>query len=70
MDAEALVVDAFAQLGVDVVAVEGGRDSAVDLVMEPGGVRCNLEVKYRSLISEDIAIGMIEDARGTRRAGH
>lgn len=64
MDVEALVVDAFAQLGFDTVVVDvsAGAGNVGDLMVDPDGVSCHIDVKYRSLVSEDIAVGMTQDA--------
>lgn len=54
MDTEALVVDAFAQLGVEarqLVGMPGGGD----LVLDPDGVGTPVEVKRRSLVTDDVA---------------
>lgn len=63
MDVEALAVDAFAQLGFDTSTVVDGLGGDTGLVVDPGGVRCTLDVLYRSLVSEDVAVRLVEERR-------
>ncbi len=51
VDTEALVVDAFAQLGIDALELTGGSDSGADLMVETDGVRAVLELKRRTLVT-------------------
>lgn len=62
MDAEALVVDAFAQLGLEarpLVGVPGGGG----LTLDPDGVGPSVHVLYRSLVTGDVAERLLSDAR-------
>jgi DNA-binding transcriptional ArsR family regulator len=53
VDTEALLVDALAQLGVQVRQAVGVPGEGIDLVIEPGGTR--VQVKRRALVSDDVA---------------
>ncbi|PZF86529.1 transcriptional regulator [Jiangella anatolica] len=53
MDAVELVVDAFAQLGID--ARPDDADRGVDLLLDPDGIAIAVEVERRSLVTEDVA---------------
>ncbi len=55
MDTEALVVDAFAQLGIQARLHVGAPGSDVDLVLDPDGVGVEVRVKHRSLVTDDVA---------------
>lgn len=55
MDIEALVVDAFAQLGIEARLLVGAADRRIDLVLAPEGIDVPLEVKRRTLVSDDVA---------------
>jgi hypothetical protein len=39
VDTEALVIDAFAQLGIEARLLVGAPDRGVDLVLDPDGIR-------------------------------
>ncbi len=53
MDTVDLVVDAFAQLGIDARSYEADRGA--DLLLDPDGVAIAVEVKRRSLVTEEVA---------------
>jgi DNA-binding transcriptional ArsR family regulator len=53
VDAEALVTDALAQLGVQARQAVGVPDEGFDVVIEPGGV--HVQVKRRALVTDDVA---------------
>lgn len=55
MDAEALAVDAFEQLGIEVRLLPSASDSGVDLMLDPNGVGTVIQVKHRSLVTGDVA---------------
>ncbi len=49
----ALVIDAFAHLGIDARPPAGAPDRGVDLVVDPDGIGVEIQVKHRSLVSDD-----------------
>lgn len=53
MDAEALLIDALAQLGVQARQSVGVPDQGTDLVIEPGDTR--VQVKRRALVTDEVA---------------
>jgi DNA-binding transcriptional ArsR family regulator len=53
MDAEILLVDALAQLGVQSRQAVGAPDQGIDLVIEPGGIP--VQVKHRTLVTDEVA---------------
>lgn len=53
MDAEALLIDALAQLGVQTRQGVGVPDQGTDLVIEPGETR--VQVKRRALVTDEVA---------------
>lgn len=55
MDPEALVVDAFAQMGIEARPPVGAPDSGAVLVLDLDGYLATLEIKYRSLVTDDVA---------------
>ncbi len=61
MDTDAVVVDAFAQLGIEAQIPVGAPDSC-DLVLEPHGVSTQIQVKRRSLVTEDVAQRLLREA--------
>ncbi|WP_462187304.1 MULTISPECIES: helix-turn-helix domain-containing protein [unclassified Frankia] len=63
MDTEALVVDAFCQLGVEARPPASGPDRGVDLVLDPDGVAVPIELKRRSLVSEGVAAQLLAASR-------
>lgn len=55
-DVEAFVVDAFSQLGIITArAVDDVPDCGVDLVVDPAGVSLPVQLKYRSLVTDQVA---------------
>ncbi|MBA2529701.1 MAG: helix-turn-helix transcriptional regulator [Euzebyales bacterium] len=62
MDTEALVVDAFAQLGIEARLLVGAPGGGVDLVLDPDGVRSEIKVKQRSLVTEDVAEWLLAES--------
>jgi hypothetical protein len=68
VDTEALVVDAFSQLGLQAQLPVGAPDGAVDLVLDPDGVRVNLQLKRRALVSGDVAERLVAEADPARGA--
>ncbi len=61
VDTGALVADALEQLGIDarrLVHVSGNR---VDLVLDPNGVGSLIQVKYRSLVTHDVAVRLLAE---------
>lgn len=68
MDAEALTIDAFAQLGITVERPpdkRDARDPVVDLVLVPAGRSAELSVKRRSLVSDHDAETLLEQIGDT-----
>lgn len=61
MDTEALVVDAFAQFGIEARLLIDVPGSGVDLVLDPDGVSTGLQVKRRSLVTDDAAKRLLAD---------
>lgn len=56
MDIKALVIDAFTQLGIQAQMVVGAATASdPDLILEPKGVATQITVKYRSLVTDDVA---------------
>lgn len=66
MDTESLVTDVFAQFGIEVLSPSDPPDRGVDLIVDPEGVRTPVEIKYRSLVSDDIARRLLGAARADR----
>jgi hypothetical protein len=62
MDTETFVIDAFAQLGIEARLHVGVPDRGVDLVLDPGGVAVSLQVKHRSLVTDDVAERLLAEA--------
>lgn len=62
MDAEELVLDAFAQLGIDARIEAGAADGRVDLLLDPDGVGASVEIKRRSLVTDDVATRLLAEA--------
>lgn len=63
MDIEALVVDAFAQLGIEARLLVGAPDHETDFVLDPEGVAVKIQVKHRSLVTDDLAERFLGAAR-------
>jgi hypothetical protein len=64
MDTGALVVDAFAQLGIDaqlLVEAHGG----VELVLGPDRVGSPLQIAYRALVTDDVAKRLLGESTST-----
>lgn len=61
MDTEALVVDAFAQLGIE-AQPPAEPERGDDLVLDPWGVAVALQVKRRSLVTDHVAERLLADA--------
>jgi DNA-binding transcriptional ArsR family regulator len=61
MDTEALVVDAFAQLGIEARLLVGAPGGGVDLVVDPDGVASTIEIKQRSLVTDDVAKRLLKE---------
>ena len=55
MDAESLVIDAFEQLGIDAQSFAADSDRSGHLAIDPARTNVIVEVKYRSLVSDDVA---------------
>lgn len=61
MDAVELAVDALAQLGLAARPPGGGASGEVDLVLDPEGVATPLQVKRRSLVTDQVAERLLSD---------
>jgi DNA-binding transcriptional ArsR family regulator len=59
VDAEALLIDALAQVGVQTRATMGASDQGIDLVLDPGGVE--VQVKHRALVTGDDARRLLRE---------
>ncbi|MEU7906303.1 ArsR family transcriptional regulator [Actinoplanes sp. NPDC049118] len=55
MATETLLVDAFAQLGIDAHAPTETSDSGVDLVLDVNGVHLAIQLKRRALVNDAVA---------------
>jgi DNA-binding transcriptional ArsR family regulator len=62
VNAESLLIDALAQLGVQARPVVGTPDEGIDLVMEPGGVP--VQVKHRVLVTDEVARRLLIERLG------
>ncbi|EFQ84802.1 hypothetical protein HMPREF0063_10143 [Aeromicrobium marinum DSM 15272] len=62
MDTEALVIDAFAQLGIDARLPVGAPESVADLVLDPDGLAEAIHAKRRALVTDDAALRLIADS--------
>lgn len=62
MEAGDLVVDALAQLGIEARPPTGGPDARSDLVIDPQGVATTVEVTRRSLVTDDVARHLLDEA--------
>jgi len=69
-DTEALVIDAFAQLGLTAVPAESTGTIRDDLVIEPGKVDVSLELKRRSLVDSASASRLIASIPKMDRGPH
>jgi DNA-binding transcriptional ArsR family regulator len=61
MDTEALVVDAFAQLGIAARTLVDGSGAGAEMMLDPNGVGCSIRVIRRSLVTEDVANRLLAD---------
>ncbi|MBT2267665.1 helix-turn-helix domain-containing protein [Rhodococcus erythropolis] len=52
---EAFVIDAFAELGIDAQSPIGEPDTGIDLVLDPDGLAVPIQMKYRSLVTDQVA---------------
>lgn len=68
VDIEAVVVDAFRQLGVRDLKPGNDPDSRADLVFMTADEAVVVEVKYRSLVTDDAARRLLDQNRGTEDA--
>lgn len=57
----ALVIDAFAQLGIEARPPAGAPDRGVDLVVDPDGIGVEIQVKHRSLVSDDVVEHLLSE---------
>lgn len=62
METEALVVDAFAQLGIEARLLVGAPGGGVDLVLDPDGVGSEIQVRQRSLVTDDVAERLLAES--------
>ena len=65
VDIEALVVDAFAQLGIEARLGTSTPDRSVDFVLDPEGAATLVQVKQRSLVTDDVAERLLDEVRPT-----
>lgn len=68
MDVSRLVVDAFAQLGIEARLQSDRTDGHVDLVLDPDGVGTSVELKRRSLVTDDVARRLLAEVGDTDSA--
>ncbi|GAA4620999.1 hypothetical protein GCM10023196_007160 [Actinoallomurus vinaceus] len=61
MDPAALAVDAFAQLGIDARLPVDASDCGADLVLDPDGIGFRVQVKYRALVTDDVAERLLSE---------
>ena len=61
MDTGALVVDAFAQLGIEVQVLVGA--TGPDLILEPTGIASPVRVKHRSLVTDHVAERLLSETQ-------
>jgi DNA-binding transcriptional ArsR family regulator len=61
VDATTLVIDAFAQLGLEARPLAGAPDRGVDLVVDPDGIGAEIQVKQRSLVSDDVVERLLSE---------
>lgn len=54
-EVEAFVIDAFLQLGIEARPAGGAGDRGFDLVVDPDCVSLPVQVKYRSLVTDQVA---------------
>ncbi|HEY6798907.1 MAG TPA: helix-turn-helix domain-containing protein [Kineosporiaceae bacterium] len=64
MDAQAVLVDAFGQLGIEARLLAGAPDSGFDLVLDLDGIRTPVQVKHRSLVTDEVARRLLAEAAG------
>ena len=62
MDTEDFVVDAFAQLGIESRLLVGAPSGGADLVLDPDGIELKIEVKQRSLVTDDVAKRLLAES--------
>jgi DNA-binding transcriptional ArsR family regulator len=55
------VSDAFVQLGLEIRPAAEGHDVGADLVLDPAGVGVRVQVKQRSLVTDDVARRLIAE---------
>ncbi len=55
METEALIVDAFAQLGISAQIPASSSDAGADLIFSDNGMRLTLQVKRRALVTDSVA---------------
>jgi DNA-binding transcriptional ArsR family regulator len=61
VNAVTLVIDAFAQLGIEARPLAGASDRGVDLVVDPDGIGFEIQVKHRSLVTDDLVGRLLSD---------
>jgi hypothetical protein len=61
VDATTLVIDAFAQLGLEARPLAGAPDRGVDLVVDPDGIGAEIHVTQRSLVSDDVVERLLSE---------
>ncbi|NLT55675.1 MAG: helix-turn-helix transcriptional regulator [Actinomycetales bacterium] len=64
VDAQGALLDAFAQLGIDARLLASAPDSGSALVLDLGGVRTPVQVKRRSLVTDEVAGRLLAEAAG------
>ena len=63
MDTKALVTDAFARLGIEARLPAAEPDRSIDLILDPSGIAAALQVKRRSLVTDQVAERLLADTR-------
>ena len=55
------MIDAFAQLGIEIQLLMGAPDRSVDLILEPTGIASPVQVRHRSLVTDDVAKRLLSE---------
>lgn len=64
MDTKALVADAFAQVSLTVQFENGGRERAIDIIVDPDDIHVEVQLKRRALATDDDPDRLVVQAQG------